>query len=366
MTKVSIIVPCYNVEQYVSKCLDSLINQTLADIEIICIDDKSTDSTLKILKKYAAQDKRVKLFCQTKNHGVAIARNIGLEHAVGKYIGFVDPDDWVDLDFYEKLYNKALELNVDIVQASVMVTNATNNTTHIGRFNYPKNSLSHFASAFWSAIYKKDMLVKHNIHFPPNILTAEDSVFLTQVSICAKGITFVQDTCYHYLYQRNGSLDSKYLSHAKAVSTLDALRLKLQYICSANMSQSDFCKYLKYHVIKPALYALRKSYERLDDHYQMFNFLVQLRTQYGIETYFDSVVPCRYRKAFKTNDFNKFIDVFSTIRGHVYLFGFIPILKIEKSISDIKITLFDILPLIKIHNKKVYLFSFVPILKIKR
>ena len=105
MTKVSIIVPVYNVEKYLERCLDSLINQTLTNIEIVCINDGSTDNSGKILDDYAAKDNRIKVIHQN-NAGQAVARNNGLKIANGNYINFVDSDDWVDLDFIEKLYKK--------------------------------------------------------------------------------------------------------------------------------------------------------------------------------------------------------------------------------------------------------------------
>ena len=104
--KISVLIPVYNTEKYLKSCLDSVIKQSLKDIEIICVDDKSTDDTLKILKQYAAQDSRIKLVEQQKNGGLSNARNAGLEVACGAYIGFVDSDDYVDLEFYEKLYEK--------------------------------------------------------------------------------------------------------------------------------------------------------------------------------------------------------------------------------------------------------------------
>ena len=102
MPKISVIVPVYNVEKYLARCLDSIINQTLADIEIICINDGSTDNSLEILNDYAKKDSRIKIIDQT-NAGLSCARNAGMQIAQGEYIGFVDSDDWIDLDFYEKL-----------------------------------------------------------------------------------------------------------------------------------------------------------------------------------------------------------------------------------------------------------------------
>ena len=96
MTKISIIVPVYNTEKFLEKCLNSLIKQTLKDIEIICINDGSIDNSLQILRKFANKDKRIQIINQT-NSGLSIARNAGINKATGEYIGFVDSDDWVDL-----------------------------------------------------------------------------------------------------------------------------------------------------------------------------------------------------------------------------------------------------------------------------
>lgn len=114
--KLSIIVPVYNVEQYLAKCLNSLINQTLIDIEIICVNDGSTDKSLEILQAFSKQDSRIKVFNQ-KNQGQSVARNLAIQNATGEYLGFVDSDDWVDLDYFEKLYNTAKNHNADIACA---------------------------------------------------------------------------------------------------------------------------------------------------------------------------------------------------------------------------------------------------------
>ena len=106
MIKVSVIVPVFNTEKYKEKCLNSLINQTLQDIEIICVNDGSTDKSADIIKKFANKDSRFKLINQ-ENKKQGAARNTGMKIAKGEYIGFVDSDDWVDLEYYEKLYNAA-------------------------------------------------------------------------------------------------------------------------------------------------------------------------------------------------------------------------------------------------------------------
>ena len=111
--KVSIIIPVYNVDRYLKECLDSLISQTLVDIEIICINDSSTDNSLSILNEYAQKDNRVKVCNNSENQGLSCTRNVGLGVAIGEYIGFVDSDDYVDKDFFEKLYISASSNDAD-------------------------------------------------------------------------------------------------------------------------------------------------------------------------------------------------------------------------------------------------------------
>ena len=121
MTKVSVIVPFNNVENYISKCLTSLIYQSLEDIEIICINDASTDNSKNIVLEYAKYDKRIKILNINTMSGQSYARNLGFEIASGEYIGFVDSDDWVELDMFEKMYNKAKLGNTDITMCQAQL-----------------------------------------------------------------------------------------------------------------------------------------------------------------------------------------------------------------------------------------------------
>ncbi len=113
MPKVSVIIPVYNTEKYLRQCLDSVINQTLTDIEIICVNDGSTDNSTNILNEYANNDSRIIVLSQ-KNSGAAIARNNGINNAIGDYLYFIDSDDYVDTTFLEKMYSKSLKYNADI------------------------------------------------------------------------------------------------------------------------------------------------------------------------------------------------------------------------------------------------------------
>ena len=124
--KVSVIVPVFNVESYLNESLDSILNQTLKDIEIICINDGSTDNSLDILETYSKKDKRIKIISK-ENEGQGVARNVGLDNAQGEYISFVDSDDFIKRDMLEKLYNKAENNDLDLVMCKV---SSFDNETH--------------------------------------------------------------------------------------------------------------------------------------------------------------------------------------------------------------------------------------------
>ena len=202
MPKVSVIIPVYNAEGYLRGCLDSIVSQTLKDIEIICINDCSTDRSLSILKEYAQKDKRIKIIDFEVNKGVGIARNTGIDRACGKYIGFVDSDDFIDSDFYEKLYNKTKETDADAVKGNIYNYNNETGITELTAFydmnNKIKENQLYFYYGFTSAIYKKDFINQFNIRFPQNINYFEDPYFSISACLNYKNLSFVEDTKYYY------------------------------------------------------------------------------------------------------------------------------------------------------------------------
>lgn len=176
MVKVSVIVPVYNVEKYLRECLDSLVKQTLKDIEIITVNDGSPDNSLQILEEYATRDNRIKIINQ-KNAGLSAARNNGVKAASGEFVAFVDSDDWVDLDFCEKLYDAAMCENADIAAGELICyENPQKNVKQICYKNkivckglkekYYKllNGAAHCYVC--NKIYRREVLVKSGIVFP--------------------------------------------------------------------------------------------------------------------------------------------------------------------------------------------------------
>jgi glycosyltransferase involved in cell wall biosynthesis len=214
--KVSVIVPVYNVEQYLRQCLDSITGQTLKDIEIICVNDGSPDNCGAILDEYAAKDERVKIITQ-KNQGLACSRNNGMLAAAGEYVGFVDSDDWIDSDFCEKLYDAAKREDADIAGGDVMYWESEANqyggyiswwTHHAGNTLVDDDMSARrdliFACGCWYKIYRTRFLRENNFQFPAGKVY-EDFPFTFATTASANKIVLDRTTNYYYR-QRGNSL----------------------------------------------------------------------------------------------------------------------------------------------------------------
>jgi glycosyltransferase involved in cell wall biosynthesis len=229
--KVSIIIPIWNAEPYLRRCLDSVVNQSLQDIEIICINDASTDNSLAILNEYAAKDSRMSVVSLEKNSGESFARNTGLAMVRGEYIGFVDNDDAVDLDFYEKLYAKAKETNADIVKGSRLQIEYNGKVKEININKSVNKDKAHFFSQWWTALYRTSLIKNNNISFPNEIIVGGDSVFQVKAVIYANTIGVIDNTFYHY-YRRQDSGNAKILTPDKVFSYIGAMKLIIELINS--------------------------------------------------------------------------------------------------------------------------------------
>ena len=206
MVKVSVIVPVYNVEQYLEKCLDSLVNQTLKDIEIIVVNDGTPDNSQKIIDKYAKKYKNIKAYIK-ENGGLSSARNFGIKKANGEYIAFVDSDDYVTKDMYQKMYQKAISGNFDMVVCDLnyvydnkvvpAYSNIKTDTTNI------KKTMLNIYPAAWNKIFKKK-LFNNGVEFK-NAVWFEDVEFLYRLLPYVKTIGVVHEHFNQYV-QREGSI----------------------------------------------------------------------------------------------------------------------------------------------------------------
>lgn len=211
--KVSIIVPVYKVEKYLRRSMDSLVNQTLDGVEIICINDGSPDNCLSILKEYKEKysDKNI-VIIDKKNEGVWKGRVDGIKAATGEYIGFTDSDDYITLDYAEKLYNAAKKNNADIsVSGFYRVDTDTEHVystemtgfegKHIDMKKNPEEILS-INTALWNKLYKAEILKNmKNLEKPPRIL--DDMMFLLLVYLNTNTIEFINDPLYYYMVRQD-------------------------------------------------------------------------------------------------------------------------------------------------------------------
>lgn len=216
---VSVIIPVFNAEKNIDYCIQSLLNQSFQNFEILIIDDGSTDNTLAVLKKYQFNE-RIRIIKQ-RNLGVSIARNSGISNASGKYIGFVDADDTVLPNYLENLVNAIrIESNIDVsicgftikdsstkkieykTNFEEKIVSASNMISHIFDFDGPQGFV-------WNKLWKKEIIVKNKISFNTDIRMAEDLLFVIDYLLCSKMVNIIPTTDYVY-YQNNGSLSSTF------------------------------------------------------------------------------------------------------------------------------------------------------------
>jgi glycosyltransferase involved in cell wall biosynthesis len=199
---ISIVVPVYNSAPFLTRCLNSLCGQTLVNIEIICVDDASTDNSLSILNTFKAKDKRIKLIHNTENLGAGMSRNSAMKVASGEFIGFCDSDDYIDAEYYEALYKHSTD--ADIVRG-IRVIDANN--------RHAKNPFG----CIVPSIIRREFLTKNNLKFPISRNAGEDSTFKRWCYKKNPRIIECKDMkCYYHYMRREGSLSNyKFQSEIK-------------------------------------------------------------------------------------------------------------------------------------------------------
>lgn len=215
-TKISVIVPCFNIDKYLSKCIESILAQTIADIELILIDDGSTDSTLSICEEYQRRDARVKVFSH-QNKGVSYTRNRGIELAIADYIIFIDGDDWIENNMIELLIET--EPNADLMSVCGMIHERNGQVFKNSFFStliennklefYQNQFITLFPSSILSSpcckVYNKEILIKNGINFNENLSYQEDLKFNLEYVQKIKKIKIVPAFKYHYVEHKTSS-----------------------------------------------------------------------------------------------------------------------------------------------------------------
>lgn len=221
--KVSVVIPVYNVERYLKECMNSVIHQTLTNIEIICVNDGSTDRSLQILEDYARHDSRIKVISKP-NSGYGNTMNVGIDHATGTYIGIVESDDYIEKNMFERLYNAACKYHAEVVKSD-HYSFATQKGKKQRKYQeacpqeYYKQILNadtfpeifDFAMMNWSGIYRRDFIETNHIrHNETPGASFQDNGFWFQITTLAKRIVFLPEAFYYYRQDNpNSSINNK-------------------------------------------------------------------------------------------------------------------------------------------------------------
>ena len=254
--EISVIVPVYNVEKYLCNCLDTILAQTFANTEIICVNDGSTDSSRKILEEYKNKDSRIKIV-DKENGGLSSARNAGLKVAKGKFISFIDSDDWIDKTMLEKLYNSMTALNTDIAICAVhqydesrQIIDDSNPYYTLGffdetfdnrAFSYKdtKPFLMDVCVMAWNKLYRRSLLDECNAQFPDGLIF-EDGPFFFSIFFKTTRVSIVRNFLYYYRINRKGSIVQK--AGSQFLDIIDVA--ELMYNSLKQISDYDDVKYI--------------------------------------------------------------------------------------------------------------------------
>ena len=259
--KVSVIIPVYNVEKYLRECLDSIVNQTLKEIEIICVDDGSADNSLKILQEYAAKDSRIILIVSKQNNGGGWARNQGLKIAQGEYLGFVDGDDFCATDFCEKMYTASKQRDLDIVicmanRFDTITGNTELMTYSLDRdmlpdkdiFNYkdmPEHIFNFSQNWNWNKFFKRSFVEQNNITFQ-EIHRTNDLLFTCKALMLAKRISTVQEALINYRINMENNCQST--NYKYPFDFYEAFLELRKWLCDQNLYDAVKSSYLAWAV----------------------------------------------------------------------------------------------------------------------
>ena len=287
MIKVSVILPVYGVADYIVKCTESLLAQTLQEIEFLFVDDHGPDNSIELLKqtiKGHAREKQFRILTPEHNLGAGMARNFAIPEAKGEYIAFVDSDDWIEPDMFERMYNRAKEqgsTDLCMCQASKDYLDDTpsqilkNPDVEEGEFTHEKRAffLTHYVSYFWTFLYRRDLIEKRAI---PEDRSADDSFFLACALMTAKSLARVDAPFYHYLirpgsvcttkdsvkYKKRLTVFSKLMAYAKAQGVYEEFKPELDFLYIKKGYISSLVNYVV-NALEPRKEVYKEIYQAL-------------------------------------------------------------------------------------------------------
>lgn len=274
--KISIIIPVYNTEKWLYKCIYSAVNQTYKDIEVICVDDGSTDNSGRILDEFLEQyTDKIKVIHQN-NYGESRARNVGLQAATGQFIGFMDCDDWIELDTYQTLYDLIKKTDADIscvswfkeypneslpVKNRNIVKSGLISQQEMFHYVYKRDTYQGFAY-MWDKLYKKEVLTENNkiLLFDESLKLGGDVIYLAQALLNIKSGSYCDKHCYHYRMRKDsGSHDENV---EKRMDGLKAYEKTIQMLTDHNVDNETLTyvkRFISYHSSNVAEIAYRQK-----------------------------------------------------------------------------------------------------------
>ncbi|MBR6127373.1 glycosyltransferase family 2 protein, partial [bacterium] len=303
MIKVSIIIPVYNMAHYLKQSLDSVRNQTLKDIEIICINDCSEDNSLDILMDYASKDKRFVILNLNENRDQGYARNLGIMRANGEYIMFLDPDDWYEVTACEDAYNEIIKNNDDMVFFGMTLYDAEKKKYSVGYKHYHsslqalkkstnvKESFIPYCGFSVVKIYKRDFLLTNDCKFTET-RCGEDRPFAVKTTLKAKKISFLDKKLYYYRINQNDNKRKRILNER----TWQEARSNVESMLSLIVDNDKDCEFsircinlmIKFYLGHLKEFLLLYKNDKNKIYKQIHDFLINVNKIYNVKDIYDS------------------------------------------------------------------------------
>ena len=247
MPEISILIPVYNNAEYLSECLDSLLNQTYQDFEIICVNDCSPDNSLEVLEHYHQKDSRIKIINKERNGGLSTARNEGLAHAQGKYIYFCDGDDWLDNNYLEKMHDAAVQTNADVVLNTNILTHNGVDEPFQHEIRYTQNYISNVFLKpedcilriiwnVWAYFWKKSFLDAVGARFCDGC-KIDDMYFQSTVLPFTQKIYVIRDCTYHYRIRKNSITSNANINNSIYDICIECYEKIFEFYQNRNMAE---------------------------------------------------------------------------------------------------------------------------------
>ncbi len=337
---ISIIIPIYNMGLYLKQCLDSIVHQSYSEIEIICVDDESTDDSWEILKSYVSKDARFHIF-RKKNEGVSAARNYGLKKATGDYLMFVDSDDWIDKETCARAINTIKECNADVVMWSYIrelsgesrpkfilnqnrIFEGKEVKTKLYRRMYgilgeelknPENADA--LCTVWGKLYRRDIVEKNQIQFYDirKIGTYEDGLFNAEVFRHVDKVVFINQYLYHYRRDNDTSITSKYDKNMKDKRNIlfDYLEQSIKEDCLSSEYEQALNNRIVLSLIDLGINEMNCPNDWNERIVGIRSIILSERYQFAISTFEYKYLPIHWKCFFKLAEKKCAIGVFGLL-----------------------------------------------------